>query len=330
MTIESISVSNIVAQILILFLLILLGYVTAKTKYMPETTGRILSKFVIKVSMPATILIKMLGADFTADDYINGIVLYFSAVIFLLFALLLSVLLTKRMNMADTARNMYMIQSMFGNITFFAFPLYMVLFGEEGIVYALFFNMGSDTLLWSLGIYLANRHKETNFKSNLKHMINANTIAFVLGIVLMLTGLNKVLLNRSAFDSVYTTIDMIADTTSPLSMLFIGITLAGIKLTGIKDIKRKVPIFALSVQKLFVLPIISIAVFFLLRNLPFIRESAILIAVLQIAMPVGTTTASIAMEYDSDYEFATETVFVSTILSIVSLPFISFVLKFIF
>jgi predicted permease len=47
-------------------------------------------------------------------------------------------------------------------------------------------------------------------------------------------------------------------------------------------------------------------------------------------MPIGTLTASLAMEYESDYFFATEAVFVSTLLSILTLPLISVLLKVIF
>lgn len=329
MTIESISINDIITQTLILFLLIGLGYLFAKTKYLPESTGVVLSKMVIKVAMPATILVKMLGSTFTKEDYINGIYLYFSAIIFLLMTLGISSLVTRVMKLPDKTSNVYGIQAMFGNVAFFALPLFLVLFGEEGVIYAMFFNMGNDTLLWSVGIFLLNKHKEVSFKKNLKHMINANTIAFVIGIVFMVTGLNKVLVNSKYFFSVYSTIDNVANITTPLSMIFIGIILAGIKL-NLSEVKKKIPVLVLSFQRLVFVPLISIAIFALLNTYNLVSESVILITVLQLAMPIGTLTASLAMEYDSDYIFATEGVFISTILSILSLPIISILLKSIF
>ena len=52
-----------------------------------------------------------------------------------------------------------------------------------------------------------------------------------------------------------------------------------------------------------------------------------MVAVMQFAMPVGTLTVSIAAEYDSDYEMAAQGVFVSTLLSIVTLPLIAYLIK---
>lgn len=320
MTIESIRITDIISQTLILFLLIALGYIFAKSKYLPDSTGVVLSKMVIKVSMPATILVKMVGANFTREDYINGVVLYFGAIIFLLATLGISFLLTRKLPIGKKTQNVYMIQSMFGNVSFFALPLFLVLFGERGVIYAMFFNMGNDTLLWSVGIFLINRHKEVSFKKNIRHMINANTIAFVIGILLMLTGINKYLVGNS----VYKTVDMIAATTSPLSMLFIGVILAGVKM-NFAEFKKKIPILILSVQRLILVPVLAILIFGLLKNL--IAESVILIIALQLAMPIGTLTASLAMEYESDYDFATQAVFISTILSILTLPLISILLK---
>ena len=52
-----------------------------------------------------------------------------------------------------------------------------------------------------------------------------------------------------------------------------------------------------------------------------------MIAVMQLAMPIGTLTVSIAAEYDSDYEMAADNVFVSTLFSIITLPLIAYLLK---
>ncbi|NLN05846.1 MAG: AEC family transporter [Clostridiaceae bacterium] len=329
MTIASISISDIITQTLILFFLIGLGYLFAKTKYLPEFSGVVLSKLVIKVAMPATILVKILGADFTREDYINGIYIYVFAILFLLLTLAISLFASRVMKLPDKTEGVYAIQAMFGNVAFFALPLFLVLFGEEGVIYAMFFNMGNDTLLWSIGVFLVNRHKERDVKKNLKHMINANTIAFVLGILLMVTGINKVLLDSKYFFSIYTTMDYVAGITTPLSMIFIGFILAGIKLR-VREFRKKVPILVLSIQRLLLVPILSMALFYLLYGFGLIKESVVLITVLQLAMPIGTLTASLAMEYESDYFFATEAVFVSTLLSILTLPLISVLLKVIF
>jgi len=55
----------------------------------------------------------------------------------------------------------------------------------------------------------------------------------------------------------------------------------------------------------------------------FISPMAKGIIVIQLAMPCGTIVPAIASQYDSDYRFATENVFFSTLLCVLTLPFIA-------
>jgi len=334
MTIENIDIKVIVTQIFILFLLAAVGFIAAKTKHLPEETGLIIAKLVIRLTMPMTILSKMLGTSFDGQDYIDGVKLYILAIVFLSLSLGVSILVTTPLKIEETTKNIYKIQSMFGNVMFFAFPLFLVLFGEKGIVYALFFNMGNDTFLWTIGIYLANKHKEGNFKSNFKHLLNINTIAFGLGIILMLTGFSPWIATVSnpvinmGYGVFFETIKMIGSATSPLSMIFIGMILAKSNVHELFDIKKKYPLFLLSIQKLIFVPIIAICFLYFTRA--WFSDLVIMIAILQIAMPAGTTTASIAADAGSDYMYATEGIFLTTVLCLITLPLVAYLLKTVF
>jgi len=46
------------------------------------------------------------------------------------------------------------------------------------------------TLFMDFGIFLVNRHNKVSVKDNLKHLVNANTIAFATGLVIMLIKSN--------------------------------------------------------------------------------------------------------------------------------------------
>ena len=117
-----------------------------------ESSGVVLSKLVIKVAMPATILVKMLGADFTREDYINGIYIYVFAIIFLLLTLGISLFASRVMKLSDKTEGVYAIRPCWkrGVLCTSAF---LVLFGEEGVIYAMFFNMGNDTFFGRRHLY---------------------------------------------------------------------------------------------------------------------------------------------------------------------------------
>ena len=81
----------------------------------------------------------------------------------------------------------------------------------------------------------------------------------------------------------------------------------------------------LSFQKLLLFPLCAIPILLAFRD--FLGESVILITVLQLAMPVGTLTASLAAEYESDYVFAAQGVLITTVLSLGTMPLVTWVLQ---
>jgi predicted permease len=78
-------------------------------------------------------------------------------------------------------------------------------------------------------------------------------------------------------------------------------------------------------MKLLVIPILALNALAALRNNidPFVRN----IVVLQLAMPCGSIVAALAAKYESDYLYATESIFYTTVLSMLILPFIVFMLS---
>lgn len=322
MPIENLDTGTILSQILVLFILAAIGFVSGKTGYLPEKAGTVVSKLVMRVTMPALILSKMLSADFSADNYFDGLKLVAVALITLLLIFAITRPFTRLMKIPDKSRNVYCMQSLFGNVIFFAFPLFQALFGDIGVLYALFFNVGNDILLWTLGIYLAGKHKGGGFGNALKHILNMNMIMFIIGLILVLSNLSAKLKGGV----VYQTADMIGKATSPLSMIFVGLVMASSK-GMFKNLGKKMLSILLTLQKQLIVPVLAgLALLFAVKQ-GWISDVVMMIAVMQLAMPVGTLTVSIAAEYDSDYEMAADNVFVSTLLSIITLPLIAYLLK---
>lgn len=322
MPIENLDTGTILSQILILFVLAAVGFVSGKTGYLPDKAGNVVSKLVMRITMPALILSKMLSADFSADNYFDGLRLVIIAMITLLLVFAITRPFTKLMKIPEKSRNVYCMQALFGNVIFFAFPLFQALFGDIGVLYALFFNIGNDILLWTLGVYLAGKHKGGGFGNALKHIFNMNMIMFIIGLILAFTGWN----HKLQGGVIYQTADMIGKATSPLSMIFVGLVMAGAK--GLfKNFGKKMLSVVLTLQKQLIIPVVAGLIMLVAVKQGLISDVVMMVAVMQLAMPVGTLTVSIAAEYDSDYQMAADSVFVSTLLSIITLPLIAYLLK---
>lgn len=319
----------VIYRILTLGLLGLTGFFAGRFGFVPKITGKVLSNIVIKITMPFLILTTLTSYKFKKVEILEGIWIYIFGIIFLLIAFFISKLVSSKLNIEESTSNIYKMQSIFGNVIFLAFPLMDVLFGAKGRIYATFFYLANDTILWTLGIYLVNRHNTTRWKDNLKHLINANTIAFTLGIIAVVFNfqyyVGSIQIVNKLYNLFYNTFSSLGNTTTPLSMIFIGLILSEVKMSSFSDLRRRFPIFVLSVFKLIIIPMLA---FFTLsafgNSISVIVKS---IVILQLAMPCGTITTALAAQYESDYNFATECAFFSTILSFFTLPFMMWILN---
>ncbi len=319
----------IINQIAVMTLIAFIGWLAGKTGYLPEKSGMYVSRVVIRITAPALILSTMASYDFTPKTITDGLWIGICALVFILFSFAVGTLTSSLLKLKDTTANIYRAHSMFGNVGYLALPLFKSIFGEKGLVYAVFFVIVHDTMVWTLGVYLLNKHKGNHWKENLKHLLNANTISFALGLLFAFINLQHFVREsagvRLVYNVVFNTLSPIGNTTLVLIMLFIGLTLSESKLGGISALVKKYPSFLLVFFKLLVIPIIAFILLFTLgKSLDsFVR----VIVVLELAMPCASIIPALAALYGSDHGFAADNVIISTIFSMVTLPLVLYFLN---
>jgi len=109
-----------------------------------------------------------------------------------------------------------------------------------------------------------------------------------------------------------TAIANIGNMTGPLSMMLIGASLADMNLRDAMDKDA----FILSFVRLLALPVVAMVI---LRALG-VDTLLWQVQATLIAMPAASNTAILAEMYGRDYSFAAKCVFISTILSLVTVP----------
>ncbi|HHV99448.1 MAG TPA: AEC family transporter [Clostridiaceae bacterium] len=320
---------TIIRQIVILVILALVGFISGKKKHLPENSGVVLSKFVVKVTLPSLIFTTLTGYDFSKQEIIDGCIVYICGLVFILFSFVIAKLISDRLKIDDAQKSIYKMLSTFGNIAYMGFPLLESLYGNRGLIYAIFFQLANDTLLWTLGIYLVNRQNTKSWRDNIKHLFNINTLAFAIGIVAIAVNFQELTrrfgLLGTVYKMVFDALNPLGKSTTYISMIFIGLILSKATFRSVSDIFKKYSIFIFSFVKLLVIPVVAYIVLqFAGRNLdPLVLN----VIVLQLAMPAGTIVSALTAEYNSDYQYATEGVFISTVLSVITLPLLLFILK---
>jgi predicted permease len=117
-------------------------------------------------------------------------------------------------------------------------------------------------------------------------------------------------------DSLYRTLDMTGDATTPISMIVIGAILARM---DAKRILGKPRNYLTILFRLVLLPALIGAILYALG----VRGLLFGLSVLITAMPVAASVSIMAEAYDGDGESASALVFVSILLSVATIPLVA-------
>lgn len=301
-------------QILILSIMTVVGVVAYKFKAINKENANGLVKVIIKITLPLLIFTSFAGTELNDEIIINFPIIFASAYFSVFTLYLLSKISSNALKLDSENSALHSVHTMFGNIVFLGFPILNAIYpGGEGLIYAAIFQLAHDTLMWTWGIYILNNGSPTKSSKNWKHLLNPNTIAFVLGVLFAI-------INIEIPELIYTPLSKLGHITIYLSMIYIGSILAAIKLKSLVSNLRS---YVLSFNKLLFGPIILIGLFFLAIKLGLnIPKKAIVVSVMQAAMPCMIIISVLADEMGLNSKQAVENIFVSSVLSALSLPII--------
>ena len=201
-------------------------------------------------------------------------------------------------------RRVLMFTSVFTNCAFMGFPIVQSVFGNRGLMFATMYNLVFAALLptWGASVF-RNKAVPASFGKILVNPINAAVAA---GLAIWLVPWELPAFARDA-------ISLMSSLQTPLSMFVVGAAIAGVPLRGLFAGKY---LWLATVLRLILLP----AALYGLFRLTGYEGTAPAVTVLLVAMPAGSLTVVQAELGDGDVEFASRTVFVTTVLSILTIP----------
>lgn len=299
----------IIEPIIKLFIAIAIGFVAAKSGYLPIESKDAISKVIVKITLPLLILTSLLSKDLSADTAINAVIAAISAAVVMVALYVVGLGTAKLFKLQEPTKTLHALLSGSGNVVFLGYPVITAVYGTEGLFYAVIYGIVNDALLWSAGVYLINKSSgKGSSKEAFKKLLNPNTIAFIIGIPLLLFGVKLPTV-------IHDTLSGVGSLTTYLSMIFIGMVLSEI---DIRKIYKRVSMLSTVILKMILVPI-GAAVLFATFGVNPVTCGAV---VLEIAMPAQTVTSIIANEAGSDTQYAAEYIFLSTVASIGTLPLV--------
>ncbi|MEX0988125.1 MAG: AEC family transporter [Bacteroidales bacterium] len=305
----------ILYQILMLAIMVLVGIIATKLKVITEGTKKGIADLVFDVTLPLLIITTFVKLELSPGLLKNSGLVF----LFTYFALAVMYgaghLSAWLFHLRGSQRAVFINHHMFGNIVFLGFPLMDALFpGGEGLLYAAVFQLASNSVMWTFGVWVFLKGKGGEKKDVWKNMLNPNTVAFFAGLLIMYFHVNLP-------DVIFEPLHGLGKSTIYLSMLYIGALLVH---TRVRGILKKPELFLLAFNKLLLVPFLLAIIINLFSYwlFPGFGEIARKVVLLEAAMPCMATIVVMAHKFGSDTELATENVFLSTVLSILTIPIV--------
>jgi len=303
-----------------------IGFIVGKTKVLTREGNKILSKIVLFITLPCTILNSVFENEIAITVWDTVYFLLMTLLTFFI-AFLIAVPVIYILGGEKANRGLLTFMSVFSNCGFMGFPIVISIFGISSAYYVSLFNIPFNVLVFSLGIFMisgknknaeetdggvvaVNGDRRAVIGFNPKALINPTLIVALLAIPLALSGFRPPFIIAEA-------VRITGSITTPGAMLVIGSTLAFVPLKSVFAEWRIVPV---TILKLIAIPIIT---WLILRQ---IITNELLLGVLVVisAMPTAAMSSMIAIEYGGNEEMASAGVFLTTLLCGITVPVIVF------
>ena len=300
------SFGNIFNQVAVLFILILVGYLIRKLNLLDEDTTSKISNLAMTVFLPSMIISSM-QIDFDSS-MVNKILLLILVSMVAYGISIAMAFLLKFIFKNDSDLGIYQYVLIFSNVAFMGYPVVEAVLGKEAIFYTAIYNLPFNLFTFTIGIYLLSKGN-SDYKFSAKSIISPATIAIVFGLILFVTGIRlPAFLNNS--------ISLLGGVTTPISMLVIGSMLAN---SSAKECFYNKKLYFVTFLRLVLIPLV---VYLLLNNR--VGDSMIAaIPVVMTSMPAAANAAIMANQYGSNTTLASQSVFLSTLFSVLTIPIIN-------
>lgn len=303
-------ISITINQLITLFLLMAIGFLAFKIGLMNKEFDRILTKLVVNLTMPFLIINSVISLE-EKSGISTFIVILVSAISVYLILPIIGFLIAKLLRVPKNQLGPYIFMTTYSNIGFMGFPLINALYGAKGVFYDAIFNIIFNLSAYSFGIILMNMGREDGEKFKAKQILSPGILLSLVGIALYFVEI--------PFPSYVTgAISYIGGLTTPLAMLLIGATLASMNLREIFNDWRAYPFLILKqlAIPLALFPLVKLLISdVLLQN----------VIVIVLSVPIANTSVLFATQYHGDEKLAARNVFLTTLLSVVTIPLISYI-----
>lgn len=301
--------SIVLEQIEVFVVYMLIGIFAVKMHFLDREKLGVLSGCITKILLPLLIFTNTINGT-TRKQFLSSVVIILLAAVLYLTLYVVSAILAKLFKIDCKHESLYRACTMFGNCGFMGIPIISSLYPEQGGLYIAMYTVIDQLALWTVGTDLTSPVDNTNKLSasqRFRKMINPATIAILAGVFVVLTGVKLPSI-------IVTALAKTGAAASPLAMVYLGGVFCYIKIIDYLKLKE---VYVTIVVKMLLLPIL---VYSILSHISAVNQNVAVTMGILCALPTMSSVAMMAESQRSDSDYATGFIFVTTLISIITLP----------
>ena len=296
--------SALLTKMVIFVVLMVIGYIGARTKLLNSEFTKAASKLTLNVFMSATILNSVIAnpPQLSGAELARVMLACFVSIGF---GYLLSALIVRLLPFQRERKPLMELLISVTNTMFIGVPVAEPIFGSQAVFYIAMSCIPFNVLLYTYGVWRMNQSGE-RVKLNWKDMVSVPLIATMAALLIFV-------LNIPMPGVVKELCSTLSAATMPMSMLVIGSSLGGVSLL---DAFREKNLYFVSLMRLVLVPLLTLPVLKLITTDPVLLGAMVIIA----GCPSGIVVTVLAIQYGRDAEYTSKGILLDTVLSMVTLP----------
>ena len=304
---------SIINSLAMIFIMILPGYIFRKRSIISVNQIGAVNSIVVNLTWPC-LVIDAMQIKFSADTLKDAG--YIVIVCFIAFAVIavLGIPIVKHLKLNKSKQYLVLFMFLQGNTGFIGIPVIKALYGTNALFYAAIVEFANDIFLFTIGVLLIQMSAGVSLKIRPLDLLSPGLVGVIIGIVLFI-------MDFKLPDVLGGSIEMIGNATTPLTMFSIGFQLGSIRL---KEFFKEWQVYAVLFVKLMIVPAITVIILMILSEEIALLEKVIIIL---FAMPIASVASIFSQQYKGEVEFATKSVLLSTVMSLVTVPIFAILLE---
>lgn len=298
--------------VFVLVFLGVIGYTIAALKWVGSESRTMLPRIITNISLPPYLMYTIMQY-FQRDNMLEMFKGILPSFISVCIAFSIALTMAKFFHVDRKHVGLFCAAISNSNTIFIGIPVNISLFGESAMPYVLLYYVSSTIFFWTIGQYAIISDVQDKSVMNKRHIqiskiFSPPLLGFITGLFFTAVGLDLP-------DFVKLAAQNLGNLTTPLAMMFIGISIYDM---GFKHINLSKDMVLLIFGRMIIAPIIMFCISRLFKLQDLISN----VFIVQSSLPVMMQAAILSAYYKADSNFGSQAVAYTTILSIFFIPVI--------